>query len=244
MLMVLALLLAGPATAWPMTLAGADEEFRRIDYPATEAICDSLLRQEPRNPEVLWRLARVNISMAEVAEKSHKEDFYRCAESYARRCIEADSTLAAGHTWLAAALGNLAMFEGSRAKVRLCHDIKHELDLALALNPQDDIAWSILGSFYRALGNVSWFERQIAAIFIGSLPPGGYEDAEAALRHAIALAPHVLRHRHELALLYVDWGRDEEAKAALDTAATMPVIIASDHRRLELVRELRASLER
>ncbi len=236
------MLLSGLIFANAPSLSAADEEFTAINYPAAEALYDSLLVQDPANPAVLWRLARVNISIAEVSPREQKKELYRKAEGYSRRCILADSTVAEGHTWLAAALGNLAVFEGSREKVRLCGEIKRQLDIALALNPRDDIAWSILGSFYRALGNVSWFERQIASIFIGSLPPGGYPEAEEALRRAISLAPHILRHWHELGMLYVDWGRNDDAKGVLDTAATMPVVIASDRHRLQLVSKLRESL--
>jgi len=89
----------------------------------------------------------------------------------------------------AAALGNIAMFEGSKGKVRLCNEIKQELDRALDLDSLDDVAYSIMGSFYLALGKVSWIERQLASVFLGSLPDGGFEEAEAALRRAIAIAP-------------------------------------------------------
>ena len=166
--------------------------------------------------------------MGEVATGSERERHFRDAEVYARGCIRLDSTIGEGHTWLAAALGNIAAYEGSRAKVRLANEIRGELDIALALNPDDDVALSVLGSFYRALGNVSWIERQLAAVFLGSLPDGGYEEAEAALRRAIALAPTVLRHQFELALLYIDWGKTGEARGVLEQCRTLPVLVASD----------------
>ena len=59
---------------------------------------------------------------------------------------------------------------------------------------------------------------------------------------AIALAPRVLRHQFELALLYLDWGREEDARRVLRVAQRLPVLMASDvhtHQRvIELLEEL------
>jgi tetratricopeptide (TPR) repeat protein len=162
---------------------------------------------------------------------------YRTAERYARREILADSTVAEGHTWLAAALGNIAMFEGSKAKVTMCHEIKKELETAIVLNPDDDVAYSILGSFYLALGSVSWIERQLAAIFLGGLPDGGYKESETALKTAIKIAPDVVRHHFELGELYVKEDRIQEAIGEFQTATLLPVALASDEHTQALAAE-------
>ena len=88
------------------------------------------------------------------------------------------------------------------------------------------------------MGNVSWLQRQLAAIFIGRIPQGGYEEAEEALKKAIALAPDVMRHHYELGILYIDMDRKEEARRILEYAATLPVKVAIDRPRLKKIREL------
>jgi len=93
-------------------------------------------------------------------------------EAYAARSIASDSARSEGHTWWAAVLGSMAVFEGSKAKVRLCTVIKQEFDRAIELNPRDDVTDSILGSFYMILGNASWLERRLESIFLGALPEG------------------------------------------------------------------------
>ena len=209
-------------------LADGDQEFIRLNYPLALVIYDSLLTTTPDSAEVLWRLARLYVCIADTSPRDQKLDLYRRAEVFALRCIAADSTNSRGHTWRAAALGNMAMFEGGKSKVKLCCAIRDELDLSIRLNPGDDIAYSILGSFYMALGNVSWFERQLASIFLGSLPEGGYAESERALRRAIALAPNVIRHHFELGNLFVLLGRDKEAVAEFQQVQTLPVLVARD----------------
>ena len=179
--LIVALLAAGGALSTP-GMMGGDEEFARLEYARAEETYDSALAAAADSAQYLWRLSRLYVCMGDMAERERKEETYRTAVAYAERCIRADSTIAQGHTWKAAALGNIAMFEGSKGKVRLCNEIKRELDRAIALDSLDDVAYSILGSFYLALGKVGWFERQIATVFLGSLPDGGFEEAEAPVQ--------------------------------------------------------------
>jgi len=223
------LLLVIPISS-PSLLELGDQEFARIRYPLAEALYDSALNTSTNSADVLWRLARVYVCMADVAPEDQKLDLYHRAEVFAHRCIHADTTKSEGHTWRAAALGNIAMFEGSETKVTLCHVIKQELDCSISLNPGDDIAYSILGSFYMALGNVSWIERQLAAVFLGSLPKGGYDESEDALKKATNLAPGVIRHHFALGELYMEQDRHLEALEEFRRVLRLPILLASDER--------------
>jgi tetratricopeptide (TPR) repeat protein len=214
----------------PASLERGDLAFLRIDYPRALAIYDSVLGSTEDSADVLWRLARLYVCSGDVAPDDERLGLYRLAEGYAYDCIRADSLKPEGHTWMAAALGNIAMFEGGKTKVKLCTMIKLELDWSLRLDPDDDVAYSILGSFYRALGNVSWIERQLVAIFLGGLPAGGFEDAEAALRKAIMLSPDIIRHHYELGELFVDLDRNQEALGEFRLVEGLPVRLALDAR--------------
>ena len=223
------LLLVAPISSLSLLEKG-DEEFARIHYQLAEAIYDSALSTSTDPADVLWRLARVYVCKADVSPSAQRLALYRLAEAFAQRCIVADSLKSEGHTWRAAALGNIAMFEGGKTKVRLCYSIKKELDCSIRLNPVDDIAYSILGSFYMALGNVSWIEHQLAAAFLGTLPDGGYDEAERALKKAIALSPNVIRHHFELGDLYMQQNRNREALEQFRKVISLPVLLASDRR--------------
>jgi tetratricopeptide (TPR) repeat protein len=221
-----------------------DEAFARICYPEAVRFYSAALCGSADSAEVFWRLARVYVCQADTSPQDAQLDLYRRAEEYALRCIDADSMISEGHTWRAAALGNIAMFEGGKTKIKLCYAIKRELERSIVLNGRDDIAYSILGSYYMALGNVSWIERRLAAIFLGSLPEGGYPESETALRKAIALAPTVIRHHFELGVLYMRLDRALEAEEELQLVGSLPVRLASDKRRQEEAVTLVAQLTR
>jgi tetratricopeptide (TPR) repeat protein len=223
------LVLIGSHGGTPVTVAG-DEQFARMEYREAEERYRSELRARSDSAEVLWRIARLRVCQADVADESIKESMYRDAAGYARRGIAADSTVGRGYTWLAASLGSIAMFEGGRTKVKLAHEIKGALDRAVALDSTDDVAYSIMGSFYLALGNVSWIERQLAALLLGGIPPGGFEEAERALTRALHLAPDIVRHRYEIGLLYHAQEREAEALEAFRQTCALPSRLASDDR--------------
>ncbi|MFN0157348.1 MAG: tetratricopeptide repeat protein [Bacteroidota bacterium] len=239
----LSFMLFGLLVELPAAVATGDEAFSRIEYSAAISFYETALTSMPDNPEILWRLARVYVCLGEVEEGPQGVEFLRKAEMYGRRCLQGDSTNAVAHTWLAGALGYLALNANAGEQVRLSHELLEHVDRALALDPKNDAAYSIKGSFYRALGNVGWLERRLATLFVGSIPDGGYEEAEAALLHAITLAPDVMRHRYELGVLYIDWGRKEEALQALRKAATLPVRVAIDRPRLEKIHALLSEIE-
>jgi tetratricopeptide (TPR) repeat protein len=224
-------------------LDSADDAFRRIDYQTALESYTSLQPSNPHRPDLLWRLARVLVCMGETADEPRRGEYFKSGELYARQCIALDSMSVEGHTWLAAALGYIAYYSDKPDQVHLAWEILKEADRAIQLDPRNDAAYSIKGSVYRALGGASWIERQLAQLFYGKLPPGGYEEGEEALKKAIALAPDVMRHHYELGVLYRDWGKMEESKASLGRARELPVRVGIDRPRLEKIKELLGTLE-
>jgi tetratricopeptide (TPR) repeat protein len=222
----------------PSTALAGDAAFEAIDYRRAIALYETGLTGHQGDAGLLWRLARVYVCLGESSGVPEKPEAFVAASEYARRCIAADSLSWQGHTWLAASLGYLALHESVGRQIALSRELHREAVRAIELNPGNDAAYSILGSFYRALGNVGWIERSLASVFIGSIPPGGRAEAEAALKTAIALAPDIMRHQYELGVLYIDMGKEEEARAALRKALTLPVRTAIDRPRCVKARAL------
>ena len=231
-------LLLGLVLQSPGTTVSGDDAFLRIDYPDAALAYESALKDRPGDPDLLWRLARVYTCMAEVEAGEQRKNHLKKAEYFARECVRVAPERGEGHTWLAGVLGYRALDAGATDQIVLSNELLDELDRALAINPEDDAAYSIRGSFFRALGNVGWLRKQLAALFIGKVPEGGFEEAEAALKRAVALAPDIMRHHYELGVLYLDMGHKEEAAKCFEAAITLPVRVAIDRPRREKAREL------
>jgi len=225
-------------TAGP--LAAADLALSRIDYVSATELLEQALENAPGDPAVHWKLARVHVLVAEVLAGEEQSRHLRTAEWQAQQAIALDSLCAPGYTWLAASLGYRALQAGSAEQVTLSGEILRATDRAIQLDSTDDIAYAIRGSTYRALGNVGWFQRSIASLLFGDVPDGGFAEAEVSLRMAVRLAPEIMRHRYELAILLLDMGREQEGRQMLVSASELPVKTASDVPRLETIRELLA----
>ncbi|NTW51366.1 MAG: hypothetical protein HGB22_02065 [Chlorobiaceae bacterium] len=232
---------AAPAPAPATSLTAADNAFMSLNYSTADSLYKCMLETGPESADLFWKLARLNITIAESispSESAKRIPYYNRAVDYARKSVALDSTNAGGHTWLAASLALKADKIGAKEKVRRAGEIKHELDKALALNPHDDVAWSILGSYHHQISNIGWFSRIVGSTFIGGMPEGNRKASEQAFKKAISINPRAIRHYHELALLYIDEGRKEEALQLLHAALTKPVLMKSDVRRLEDIRAL------
>jgi tetratricopeptide (TPR) repeat protein len=235
----LLLLLAPPRSPCDVasSIRNGDTAFARMEYPEAMREYKQGL-ESTAGASLLWRIARLYVLMSEVAVEPETSTLLDSALVYARASIRADSTDAGGYTWLAGALGYRALTADMPDRLLLSVQLLAALDSALLLQPSNDVALSITGSFYRALGNVGWIQRQLGELLFGDIPDGGYKEAEDALLRAIAIAPDVMRHRYELAVLYLDMERDEDAKTELLRASTLPIRIASDRPRLLKIAEL------
>jgi tetratricopeptide (TPR) repeat protein len=230
---ILALALPGSSAFSLVLLYPGDEAFMRMDYARAARQYDSVLQSASPNANLFWRLTRLHIAMGDVSEGTERESHYERALEYARRCTALDSMNSEGYAWYAAALGSAAMDVGARRKIEVAKEIKRSLERAIQLNPNNDIAWSILGTFYRSLGGISWIERQLATLLLGRIPDGGYEESEDAFRRAILIAPGIVRHRYELALLYDETDRPAEAAEQYRQCTLLPQQMASDRSRRE-----------
>ncbi|MEI6758238.1 MAG: hypothetical protein FDX18_04045 [Chlorobium sp.] len=219
----------------------ADKAFWSMNYPKADSIYTSELSKHDSNAELYWKMARLQVSIGESIEPGKKAEqlhHYRKAAEYARTCITLDSTNSKGHTWLAASLGIMADKIGTKEKLARAQEIKHELDRALQLNPNDETALSILGSYYHEAANIGWFRRMVANTFIGQIPKGNHELAENAFTKAIRIDSRIIRNYHELALIYIEKGNKEEAIRLMKSALDKPILLASDRRRMEEMRTL------
>jgi tetratricopeptide (TPR) repeat protein len=226
-------------------LDAADQAFRSLHYNEADSLYNILLQCGKESANLYWKLARLNISIAESIdpdESAKKMPLYAKAVEYARKSVELDPDNASAHTWLAASLALKADKIGSKEKVKRAEEIKKELDRALELNPHDDVAWSMLGSYNYQVSKIGWLSRMVGNAFIGGMPQGNRDEAEKDFKKAISLNPRVIRHYHELAILYIDEGRKQEALNILKIAETKPVLMKSDTRRLHDIKRLIAKL--
>jgi tetratricopeptide (TPR) repeat protein len=241
--LILGILLWSNAGRLADSIAVGDEHFYRMEYPAALSMYTSALGDTASKGEALWRLSRTLVFMGEVARGEARDSLFRRAELCARECTRIEPANFQGYTWLAASLANIARREDTETQIALVHAVRSIIDTALTLNPENDVAYSVLGSLCRALGGVTWVEKRLADLLFGGLPDGGYEEAEQAFRRAITIAPGVMRYHFELGKLYIDMNRPDDARREFHIAASLPPRVAGDRNAVRRMEKMLLTLD-
>jgi tetratricopeptide (TPR) repeat protein len=198
---------------------------------------------EPKNPDLLVRIARqYRYLMTDASETKEKVRLGHLALDYSERAAtcgpkDCDAQLATAIT-----LGKMLPYLSQKEQVAASPRIKESVDKALAIDPRNDNAWHILGRWNRVLAEISGAKRFIAGLIYGELPKGSFEEAERAMKKAIALNPHRLMHYIELGRIYAQMGRTDEARELINKGLAMPDAEKDDPETKRRARETLAKL--
>lgn len=218
-------------TANDLILSG-DEAYKNYDNKVALNFYSKALNSDENNYEAAWKLSRAYVDVGEILkDKSKRKEAYKKGELFARKAIQIDSSGAKGHLFLSIALGRVALDAGKKEQVRLSKEIKSEVDKALALDPNDDIAWHVLGRWNRKMATLGWIQRKFANLFLGGVPKdASVEKAIECFQKAIKINPAHLNHYLELGITYEKLKKKTEAKNAYQKVLDLPKTDADDDR--------------
>ena len=175
-----------------------------------------------------WRAAIALLDEGEQIPDSVKsperDSLYARAERLARRAVAADSLGADGHFALAAAVGRASLTMGKKERIRRARIIRDEAQRTLALDPRHDGAYHILGRWNAEIMRLSGLSRFFAKNLLGAgiFGEASWEGAVSNMERAVALDPGRLYHRLELAEIYVDRKRYDDARDQLAELQALP----------------------
>lgn len=175
--------------------------------------------------EAYWKLARCYfwLSRYRLTKESEKETACREGIEYAKLGVEVNERSAPSHFWLAANYGGYAQVKGAFESAALIEHIKAEMETVLELDENFED-----GGAHRALGRLYF---KLPGVMGGDL-----EKAGAHLARAVELSPQNPENRLFLGELYLERGREGEAKAHFEFVVTCPEVPS----RLTWSRDLKA----
>jgi tetratricopeptide (TPR) repeat protein len=238
---VLILALAGSPLAQNAAdfISQGDSAYRSFDNKLALTDYSKALKADSTNYEAAWKLSRAYVDVGETFEnKDRRKEIYKKGEDFARQAIRIDSTGEKGHLSLSIALGRVALDAGAKERIRLSKEIKSELDKALKLNPNDDVAWHVLGRWHRKISTLNWIEKKFANMFLGGVPKeASLEKAVECFKKAIELNPGHINHHLQLAITYEKIGDKEKAKEQYQKVLEMPKTDSDDDNHKQVARE-------
>jgi tetratricopeptide (TPR) repeat protein len=210
-------------------LRQGDAALARFDLPTALEAYRQAHRAAPIHCEAAWKLARACVdsgTLAKSRDEQHK--WFIEAEQIARDAVKNCPDNAKAHAYLAIAVGKLALFSGGKRKVELSKEVKSEAERALSLDPNEDLAYHVLGVWHREMVQLNWALKQFAQLLYGRFPRASMDESLANLKKAVELAPNVVAHRYELGMTHRATGKWNEAVAEFRKAVELPKAWVTD----------------
>ncbi len=201
----------------------ADELYSKFDNKGALELYKKIIEMDSLDYEANWKAARTYVDIGETLEDDERAAYYKEGEIYARRALRADSTGSKGHLQLSIALGRVALDASAKERIRMSKEIKKEADLAVKYDPNDDIAYHVLGRWNRKIANLSWIEETFANMFLGGVPDeASDENAVKCFQKAIEINPGYINHHLELGMTYEMMDLEQEAAASYQKCIDLP----------------------
>ena len=226
------LALAAAAAAAPRSRAcattspWAPRPCRCTTCPPPLAHYEAALALDSTDYEANWRASLALLDQGEQIPDSIEEPRARLAlrprRSASRAAPWPPTPIGAdGHFALAAAVGRASLTMGKKERIRRARIIRDEALRTIALDPRHDGAYHILGRWnagdHAALGAEPLL-REERSWAPASSSEASWEGAVSNMEKAVALDPGRLYHRLELAEIYVDRKRYDDARTQLAAA--------------------------
>jgi tetratricopeptide (TPR) repeat protein len=222
--MLLAASVAGAQTAAEHVALG-DKEYVAMNAPAALAHYEEAMKLDPKSYEALWKSSRSAVDLGSAERNDSKRDgYFKNAELYARRAVEANPGDAEGHFHLARALGKNALTQGPRARIKFATDVRTHALECLKINPKHAGCLHVMGMWNAEVMRLNGFTRMLAKNLLGGqvFSSANWSEAKRYMEESVANEPDRIVHRVDLAGVYRDTGDKEKARAEYQAIMKMP----------------------
>jgi tetratricopeptide (TPR) repeat protein len=222
--MLLAASVAGAQSA-ANHIALGDKEYAAMNAPAALRHYQAAMADDPKNYEALWKASRSAVDLGSYERNDEMRGVYfRNAEVYARRAVEANPSDAEGHFSLARALGKNALSQGPKARIKYAKDVRAQALECLKIKPKHPGCLHVMGMWNAEVMRLSGFTRMMARNFLGGKVFGSasWPEARRYMEESVANEPDRIVHRVDLAGVYRDMGETAKARAEYEAAMKLP----------------------
>lgn len=203
-------------------LTYVDSLWQQGAFEAALALLNDSLQRTPNAVELRWRRSRVHAELGlRAPDKERQRALYQLALQDAQAAIVADSLSSRAYIAAAIAAGLLTQVSGPQTKVKLARQIYAYAERAIALDPNDDVAYHLRGRWHSNVAALNKLERTLVQLVYGGLPEASLEQAATDFQRALAIRERVVHHL-ELGRTLLRLGNHKEAIWHLERALALP----------------------
>lgn len=186
------------------------------------------VQAEPAGYEALWKTARAYFDLGDLAPTEgtgaaeKKRQLYNNAIKHSKQAIQADPNGTWGHFFLSAAMGKYVLTQGKKEQINGSKTIKAEIEKAIELDSNNDLAFHALGRWHRRMAEIGGASRLFGGMIYGSIPKGSFEESEKNLLKAIELNPNYSNHHLELGRTYLSLKKKDLAVQEFQKVLELP----------------------
>lgn len=229
---VLAVLMAASLPLSAQTAADhirqGDEYYAQFDDAKALEEYLAAAKLEPENYEALWKTARAYFDLGDLIESTEKSaveeqrGLFTESYKYARQAVRTNPDDTWGHFFYSAAQGKYVLTQGKKEQINASKNIKEEIEKAIELDPDNDLAYHALGLWHRKMAEIGGAKRLLGGLLYGGIPKGSMEDSERYFKKAIELNPDYTNHHLELGRTYLAIKNYDLAKQEFQKTLELP----------------------
>ena len=203
-------------------LARADLAVKRGDFQGALRIYDAATNAQAGNATNLCTLARRYSDIAYLNNSmALRKEMIARALACSRQAVKDAPSYATAHACVAVCYARICKFSDVKTELADSRLLKLEADKAIALDPNLDIAYYVLGRWNYGIANAGLLSRAYVKVVYGGLPHASLEDAALDFQKACKLAPNSILNHAGLAMAYDALGEKKLEIAELEKCFTL-----------------------
>jgi hypothetical protein len=228
------LLLLIPFLSFAQDITALQKEAERLE-PASEELAflkyQEILKLQPNNLAAICKSSELCSSIGRrETVKEKKLNYFKAAKTYAELALHINPNSSEANFVMAIAIGRMALVLSGREKIAAVDEIKRYAELSIKCDPKNYKPYHVLARWHYEVSDLSGFERTMAKIFYGGVPPASLKEAIYNYEKCRSLVPDLKVNYLELAKCYHRNDEKQKATDMLNKAITMPNKIQDDIR--------------
>jgi len=204
-----------PAVIIAQDIAALQKEAERLEPISQEEAFkryQDILRLQPVNVNALCKSSELCSAIGHrQAAKTAQVNYFKAARRFAEAALRLAPANSEANFAMSFAMGRISLISSGREKIVAVQEIQRYAELSIKYDPANYKPYHVMGKWHYEVSNLNAFERTLARLLYGGLPPASLEQSIAFYEKSRALNPGFALNYLELARAY--HRKDQNAKA-------------------------------